>query len=249
MSDGADHAIVGEVSDDDDANVLARLAALDAEVKADAEKKRADNSRKAEIIAELRRREASKQAALAPPPETKPVAPAKPAAPTPQAKAKAKPEPAPAPAPQPKPKAKPAPPPEDDDVDAGDALETAMTVARGAKVARQAKAELTKPREKHEKSWIASGLASTFFGPVGWLYAGSFRESFPAAFFYLVAAAIATKLPFFLIMPVLMVVMPISGIAGVVYALQYNRKGKRQRLFGKSPEEEPAKQLPAGKRR
>jgi hypothetical protein len=235
MSCARDHAIVGEVSADDDADVLARLAALDAEVKADAEKKRAETTRKAEIIAELRRREAAKKAAAAPKEEPKPVA-----APAP-APVAAKPKPKPE-----KPKRLPAPEP--DDVDVGDALETAMTVARGAKAAQKAKAELTKPREKHEKSWIASGLASTFFGPVGWLYAGSFRESIPAAFFYLVAAAIATKLPFFLIMPVLMVVMPISGIAGVVYALQYNRKGKRQRLFGKAPEE-PAKQLSAGKRR
>ena len=38
----------------------------------------------------------------------------------------------------------------------------------------------------------------------------------------------------FLLMPVLLVAMPLSGIAGVVYALQYNRKGGRQRLFDKS---------------
>ena len=35
-----------------------------------------------------------------------------------------------------------------------------------------------------------------------------------------------------LLMPVLMVALPLSGIAGVVYALQYNRNGRRQRLFG-----------------
>jgi len=28
-----------------------------------------------------------------------------------------------------------------------------------------------------------------------------------------------------------MVVLPLSAIAGVVYALQYNRNGSRQRLF------------------
>ena len=26
--------------------------------------------------------------------------------------------------------------------------------------------------------------------------------------------------------------MPLSGIAGLLYAVQYNRNGKRQRLFG-----------------
>jgi hypothetical protein len=37
-----------------------------------------------------------------------------------------------------------------------------------------------------------------------------------------------------------MVALPLSGIAGVIYALQYNRTGKRQRLFGDSDK----KQLP-----
>jgi len=239
MSTVGDHAIVGEVSDDDDAAVLAKLAALDAEVKAEADKHRVANARKAEIIAELRRREAAKKAAEAP--MVAPTA-APEAAPKPVAQAKPKPVAQAKPKPQPRPK--PPPEDEDDDVSTADALETAMTVARGAKVAQRAKAELSKPREKHEKSWIGSGLASLVLGPVGWLYAGSFREAIPAAFFYLVLATIMTKLPFFLIMPVLMVAMPISAIGGVVYAVQYNRHGKRQRLFGKEPE--AAKQLPAG---
>ena len=233
------------MSADDDAQVLAKLAALDAEVKADASKKQAEQQRKAEIIAELRRREAAKKAAkkaaAAPKPEPKVEAP-KPAA------KKAPPEPSIKVPAEPRRKKKPEPVEDDDDVSASDALETAMTVARGAKVAQRAKQELSKPREEHEKSWIASGLLSLFFGPVGWLYAGSFRESIPAAFFYLMAAAIMTKLPFFLIMPVMMVAMPISAIGGVVYAIQYNRHGKRQRLFGKEPEPEP-KKLPAGKKR
>ena len=37
--------------------------------------------------------------------------------------------------------------------------------------------------------------------------------------------------------------LPLSGIAGVVYALQYNRKGSRQRLFDK---DKAKKQLPSG---
>ena len=55
-------------------------------------------------------------------------------------------------------------------------------------------------------------------------------------------AAIASKiLPVVLLMPVLMVALPLSGIAGVVYALQFNRTGKRQRLFG-----DEKKQLKSG---
>jgi hypothetical protein len=39
-------------------------------------------------------------------------------------------------------------------------------------------------------------------------------------------------------MPVLMVIMPLSAIAGVVYALQYNRNGSRQRLFDRSRDDD-----------
>ena len=101
------------------------------------------------------------------------------------------------------------------------------------KLARTAKAELQRPREKGEKSWLASTLLSTFFGPVGWLYAGSLREAIPASVGYILAASILTRLPLFLLMPVMMVAMPVSGIAGLVYAIQHNRHGKRMRLFDK----------------
>ena len=49
-------------------------------------------------------------------------------------------------------------------------------------------------------------------------------------------------LPMFLLMPVLMVVMPLSGIIGAVYAVQHNRKGGRQRLFA----DKNKKQLKSG---
>jgi hypothetical protein len=108
--------------------------------------------------------------------------------------------------------------------------------------ANRVKAELTKKPGKGEKSWIKSGIASTALGPIGWLYAGSMREAVPASAAWLLLAAIASKiLPAVLLMPVLMVALPLSGIAGVVYALQYNRSGKRQRLFG-----DDKKQLKSG---
>lgn len=112
---------------------------------------------------------------------------------------------------------------------AGD-LETALDLARKAS---DAKHELTKPREAGEKSWLISGGLSLFLGPLGWLYAGSFRESIPAGLLWLIAATLLGKiLPAFLLMPVLMVAMPISAVAGVVYAIGYNRNGSRIRLFG-----------------
>jgi len=41
------------------------------------------------------------------------------------------------------------------------------------------------------------------------------------------------------------VVLPLSAIAGVVYALHYNRAGKRQRLFDKK--EKSQAQLPGAR--
>jgi len=91
------------------------------------------------------------------------------------------------------------------------------------------------------KSWIKSGLASMLLGPLGWLYAGSFREAIPASLAWILFAIIAGKLPMLLLMPVLIVVLPLSGIAGAMYAVGYNKKGSRQRLWGKEK-----KQLPKG---
>ena len=124
--------------------------------------------------------------------------------------------------------------------DHGDGMAGALELATKANRVKQ---ELAKKPGKGEKSWIKSGLASMALGPVGWLYAGSLREAIPATAMWLVVAALASKiLPTMLLLPVLMVVLPLSGIAGVVYALQYNRHGGRQRLFDK----DKPKQLPGG---
>ncbi len=80
-------------------------------------------------------------------------------------------------------------------------------------------------------------------GPLGWLYAGSWREAIPASVAYLLVAAVISKLPF-IMWPVMMVALPLSGIAGVVYALQYNKHGSRQRLWG---DKDKKKALPAGR--
>lgn len=115
-----------------------------------------------------------------------------------------------------------------------------------AKKAHGVKQELARQPKAGEKSWIKSGVASLLLGPLGWLYAGSFREAIPASAMWLAFGALASKIiPMFLLMPVLMVVMPLSGIAGVLYAVHYNRKGGRQRLFDKKDKD--PKQLPSGK--
>ncbi len=110
-----------------------------------------------------------------------------------------------------------------------------------AKRAHGVKQDLSRPPKAGDKSWLASGGASLLLGPVGWLYAGSLREAVPASAAWVAFAALASKfVPLFLLLPVLLVAMPLSAIAGVVYALQYNRAGSRQRLFDR----EKPKQLP-----
>jgi hypothetical protein len=128
----------------------------------------------------------------------------------------------------------------DDDRDGG--LAGAIELASRA---NRVKNELARKPRKGEKSALISGVASLALGPLGWLYAGSLREAVPAATVWLLLAGLASKiLPTLLLWPVLMVIMPLSGIAGVVYALQYNRHGGRQRLFDKEKEK---KQLKSGR--
>ncbi len=118
-----------------------------------------------------------------------------------------------------------------DQFDAGDAIA----------VATEARRELDQPKPKKEKSLLWSGGLSFLLGPIGWLYAGSFREAAPASLIYLFAAALLQKLPLTLIGPIFGVLMPISGLIGVGYAWQFNKKGKRQHLLtdGKKKELKP----------
>jgi hypothetical protein len=147
-------------------------------------------------------------------------------------------------------KATPAPRPaaddDDDDLDDDDrgaGLGSALELATRANKVKQ---ELARKPGKGEKSWIKSGIASLALGPLGWLYAGSWREAVPASAAWIVLASLASKIiPMFLLLPVLMVVLPISGIAGVIYAVQYNRHGGRQRLFDRD-DKSPPKQLKKG---
>jgi hypothetical protein len=198
---------------------MERLAALEAEVKADAD---AAGARKAAALAKLRDQRVtqtaerdqlrSRQAELV----TKRAAPR--SAPDPDDDAVAD-----------EPVRRRRAPAHDDPAEQLENLGSAIELASKANRVKQ---ELTRTPRKGDKSWIKSGVASLALGPVGWLYAGSLREAVPATVGWLALAALASKiLPVFLMMPVLMVVLPLSAIAGVVYALQYNRNGSRQRLF------------------
>jgi hypothetical protein len=196
-----DHAIVEAVPDDDRA-VMKRLAALEAEVKADTD---AQQARKAAALARLREQRVTQAAERA-----RTAEPAR----KPRASAR-------------------------DDREDLEGLGGALELASRA---NQVKHELARKPRKGEKSWIVSGVASLALGPAGWLYAGSLREAVPAGVAWAAFWAFAWNyLPFF-VLPILMVVGPLSAIAGVVYALQYNRSGRRQRLF--SGDKAKAKQLP-----
>ena len=209
---------------------MARLAALEAEVKADADAQRA---RKAAAIAKLRDQRVTQTARGEPSARKRAVAP-KPVDPEPAELAAEDDDEAPAT----RRRARSEP---DHLEDLGGALELASK-------ANRVKRELQRTPGQGEKSWIKSGAASLVLGPIGWLYAGSMREAVPASVAWVALAALASKiLPMVLMMPVLMVVMPLSAIAGVVYALQYNRAGKRQRLFGDDKAESPPKQLRGGR--
>ena len=105
--------------------------------------------------------------------------------------------------------------------------DTALVLADRAKHALT-----TKPGEK---SLLWSGGLSLLLGPVGWVYAGSWREAVPAALAYLAIAAIIPKM---LLMPIAGIALPLSGIAGLIYAWQYNRHGHRTTLFLKDEREE-----------
>jgi hypothetical protein len=108
------------------------------------------------------------------------------------------------------------------------AKKSALTLADRAKSALQ-------PKGKGKKSLLWSGGLSLFLGPLGWLYAGSFREAVPAAAVYLIVASVIPKL---LLMPIAGVALPLSGIAGLIYAWQYNRSGERQPLLLKDKNED-----------
>lgn len=202
---------------DDDRAVMERLAALEAEVKSDADAQRA---RKEAAMAKVREERAKQQAE-------------RDALRDGQARLVSK-----------KPRGEAGRTSRrDEELDGGDGLGGALELAGRANRVRN---ELAKKPGKGEKSWIKSGIASTALGPIGWLYAGSLREAVPAATAWLAAMALISKfIPMVLLMPVLMVALPLSGLAGVLYAVQYNRSGGRTRLFGDGDKK---KQLGSGER-
>lgn len=204
---------------DDDRALMERLAALEAEVKADADAQKAAAARKEAAMAKLREQRAKEQA------EKDALRERQAAIVKKQSKRD---EPAPR---------RGARDEEEDEDDEGSNLASAIELAGKA---NKVKKELAR---KGDKSWWKSGLASLALGPLGWLYAGSFREAIPASVVWLAVASLLSKiaLPAFLLMPILLISLPLSAIAGIMYAVQYNKTGKRQRLFDKDRKALPEK--------
>jgi hypothetical protein len=194
---------------DDDRALMERLAALEAEVKADADVQKAAAARKEAALVKLREQRAKEQV------EKDSLRERQAAIVKKQSKRE---EPAPA---------RKAAVDDDEEDDEGSNLASAIELAGKA---NKVKKELAR---KGAKSWWKSGLASLALGPLGWLYAGSFRESIPASVVWLAAASLLSKiaLPAFLLMPILLISLPLSAIAGIMYAVRFNKTGKRQRLF------------------
>lgn len=139
----------------------------------------------------------------------------------------------------------------DEDLDDSSPTSALGDLSRGLALTRKAddvRQELARPREAQEKSWKVSTGLSLVFGPIGWLYAGSWREAIPGAAAYALAAVLLSYLPTFLLLPAFVVGLPLSALAGLSYALGYNRNGRRIRLFGKDGKktEPPTKSLSPG---
>ena len=96
-------------------------------------------------------------------------------------------------------------------------------------IARAAVSSALAQRGGDQKSLVGSGVLSLVLGPLGWLYAAPLREAVPGVAIYLGVWAL---LPHVLLTPLLGILAPLSGAAGVYYAWRHNQTGERTPLFG-----------------
>jgi hypothetical protein len=85
-----------------------------------------------------------------------------------------------------------------------------------------------------EKSIVASGALSLFLGPLGWIYAAPLKEAIPGVLLSVLATSLV---PHLLLLPVLGILAPLSGAAGIYYAWRYNQTGERTGLFSDKAKE------------
>lgn len=111
--------------------------------------------------------------------------------------------------------------------------EDLMLATKALSIAGKAQSSLEEQKKGKKSLLLSAGVS--LLGPLGWLYAAPFRESIPA-----IAALMLlwTIFPSFLLTPILFLVLPLSSVAGLVYAWQYNRYGKRTPIFLSDGDEE-----------
>ncbi|PJB35278.1 MAG: hypothetical protein CO108_26150 [Deltaproteobacteria bacterium CG_4_9_14_3_um_filter_63_12] len=109
-------------------------------------------------------------------------------------------------------------------------LVVAKRVAKGALAATGGESVWSLSPPEGKKSLLISGGLSLFFGPLGLLYAGAWKEAVPAALLWLLAWKI---LPGFLIGPFFGLIAFLSCFAGFAYAYKFNKTGTRTPLLPK----------------
>ncbi len=112
------------------------------------------------------------------------------------------------------------------------ATSTALALRRELGGGADGRGALVRSETEPRKSLVASGILSFFFGPLGWLYAGHWREAIPAAGICMLLWMIVPKM---LLMPVLGLVGPVSAAVGVAYAWKYNKRGQREKILPDEP--------------
>lgn len=126
----------------------------------------------------------------------------------------------------------------------GELKSQALTVVEkgsGGLVTAGRAAALMKPGKEGDKSVLAAGLLSFFFGPFGWLYAAPLNVALPAIVLFMVACWL---LPAFLISWFAMPAGLLFGLAGAAYAWKHNQVGDRAPLLGAEQPEPPTSGRP-----
>lgn len=119
---------------------------------------------------------------------------------------------------------------------AGEVLENDFVTSSAKSLMRRARQEVAASSEEGKKSLAWSGGLSLVLGPLGWLYAGAWKEAIPAAAGF---AFLYWLLPSFLMLPVLFAALPVSALAGLAYAWKYNKHGERRPLLPQGSDEPP----------
>jgi len=114
------------------------------------------------------------------------------------------------------------------EVDEGDAPKPRAAISTAGALARVERWSPPAGAVRDEKSLLASGLLSFIFGPFGWLYAAPLKD---AGVGILAVTIVSALLPATLAASLLGVVAPLSALAGLVYAQQYNSTGQRRSII------------------